>query len=130
MDGKICYLNTDLDLVSSEDLTDLVTEFESAGAPALHVRHGDDGSWYATFETQSDHSEPEDAIALMVGIAEALREPLRSIWSRCSVREFNVGYDCGKEPWAFNQGLSSGVLGRMAGVDASLRVTLYPDRAA
>ena len=31
-------------------------------------------------------------------------------------------------PWAFNQGLSSGLLGRVAAVGASLRITLYPSR--
>ncbi len=43
-------------------------------------------------------------------------------------REFNIGYDCGAEPWAFNQGLSAHLLGRMATAGASLRVTIYPDR--
>ena len=44
------------------------------------------------------------------------------------LREFNIGYDCGEEPWAFNQGLSAETLRRVAAVKASLRWTLYPDR--
>ena len=47
---------------------------------------------------------------------------------QCTTREFNLGYDCGAEPWAFNQGLSSELLGRIAAVGASLRLTIYPDR--
>jgi hypothetical protein len=45
---------------------------------------------------------------------------------------FNIGYDCGAEPWAFNQGLTAELLGRMAATGASLRITLYPghDEAA
>jgi hypothetical protein len=46
----------------------------------------------------------------------------------CSRREFNIGYDCGREPWAFNQVLSAQLLSRIAAARASLRVTLYPDR--
>jgi hypothetical protein len=128
MDGKICYLNTDLDLTSSEDLTGLAAAFDTAGVSPLHVTHGEDGLWYATFETDEQHDQPEPNIAAMVLVAETLQEPLRSVWSGCTRSEFNIGYDCGAEPWAFNQGLSSSLLGRIAAVGASLRITLYPDR--
>ncbi len=64
----------------------------------------------------------------MQAVIESLVPPLRSVWAGCSQREFNIGYDCGLEPWAFNQGLSADLLGRMAKAGASLRVTLYPDR--
>lgn len=128
MDNTICYLNTDLDLVCSEDLTDIANAFDVAGAYPLHVTKGDDGTWSATFETHEHHDEPDPTIAQMLAIVESLVEPLRSVWWRCTVREFNVGYDCGAEPWAFNQALSPDVLGRMAAVGTSLRITLYPDR--
>jgi hypothetical protein len=130
MDSKICYLNTDLDLTSSHALTELAAAFEAAGLLPLHVTQGEDGLWYATFETRQLHTriEPERDIAEMLLVAESLQEPLRSVWSRCTRREFNIGYDCGDEPWAFNQGLSSALLGRIAAMGASLRVTLYPDR--
>jgi len=95
----------------------------------LHVTHRDDGLWHAIFETQEQHTEPEPNIAAMVAVAESLEEPHRSMWSSCTRREFNIGYDCGAGPSAFEQGLSSGLLGRIAAVGASLRVTLYPDRA-
>ncbi len=128
VDGKICYLNTDLDLTSSDDLTALAAVFESRGVCPLHVTHGDDGLWYATFETQDQHTHPEPNIAAMVAVVESLDESHRSIWLGCTRREFNIGYDCGAEPWAFNQGLSCGLLGRMAVIGASLWFTLYPDR--
>ena len=130
MDGKISYLNTDLDLTSSDNLTELAAALEAAGLLSLHVTQSDDGSWHATFETRDLHTriEPEGDIAGMLVIVESLTEPLRSVWSRCTRREFNIGYDCGDEPWAFNQGLSCALLGRIATVGGSLRVTLYPDR--
>jgi hypothetical protein len=128
VDGTISYLNTDLDLISSDDLTALAAVFESRGVFPLSVTHREDGLWYAIFETQDQHTEPEPNIAAMVAVVESLAEPHRSIWSRCTAREFNIGYDCGAEPWAFNQTLSAGLLGRIAAVGASLRVTLYPDR--
>ena len=128
MDGFICYLNTDLDLTSAEDLTPLAAAFEPAGVLPLHVMRGDDGLCYARFETDEHHAEPEQSIADMLGVVESLGPPLRALWAACSRREFNIGYDCGLNPWEFHQGLSVELLGRMAKAGASLRVKLYPDR--
>ena len=62
-------------------------------------------------------------------VIESIHESVRSIWRSCSLREFNIGYVSGSEPWAFNNGISSHTLGRMAAVGASLRITLYPPEA-
>jgi hypothetical protein len=128
MAKAICYLNSDLDLTSSEDLLDLAGEFKSHGLFALNASRGEDGLWYATFEVLDQSAEPEPNIAAMVTIIESLVEPHRSTWLRCSRREFNIGYDCGAEPWAFNQGLSCELLSRIAEAGVSLRWTLYPNR--
>jgi len=123
----IRYLNTDLDLVSAHDLSALVAVLDAGGLFALHAERRNDGLWYATFETEEQHAEPESNIAAMVSVVESLGETHRAMWARCTRREFNIGYDCGTTPWAFTQTLSSGLLARLAAVDASLRVTLYPD---
>lgn len=130
VDGKIDYLNTDLDLRSSEDLSSIADIFKSRGVFALHVTHGDDGLWYATFETNDSFDEPDPNIARMLDAIELLRRRQKGIWTRCELREFNIGYDCGDEPWSFNQGLSNETLSRIASVGATLRWTLYPDRPA
>jgi hypothetical protein len=128
VDNTICYLNTDLDLTSAEDPTALAAAFEIGSIPPLHVTHAADGRWYATFETSAQFAEPEANIAAMLDVVESLARPLRSVWDACTRREFNIGYECGAEPWAFNQGLPAELLGRMAAVGASMRVTLYPGR--
>ena len=128
MNNAIHYLNTDLELISLQDLTALAAHFQSRGVFTLHVTHGEDGRWSAWFETEQEHAEPESNIAEIVGLIESLDEPHRATWFGCTRRELNIGYDCGAEPWAFNQGLSSSLLGRIAAVGASLRLTLYPDR--
>jgi len=121
------YLNTDLDLVSVDDLTALAAALEAGGLFPLHVMRDDGGLWHASFETEEQHTEPEPNITAILAVVESLDAPLRSAWAGCARREFNIGYDCGLEPWAFNQGLSAKLLGRMAAVGASLRVTLYSD---
>jgi hypothetical protein len=128
VDGKISFLNTDLDLVSADDLSPLAKALEAACVFPMHVTRGADGLWYAMFETQGERTEPEPCISVMLSAIESLPPAHRSTWDHCTLREFNIGYDCGDEPWAFNQGLSVALLGRMAAVGASLRVTLYPDR--
>lgn len=133
MDGRIHYLNTDLDLRSDEDLTPLVEPFHAAGLYELTVHKEDPGTCFACFEVErtfeNDH-EPAITIAALLSAIESLQAPLRALWDRCTLREFNIGYDCGAEPWAFNQHVPSELLGRMAAAGISLRITLYPDKSA
>lgn len=125
MDDTICYLNTDLDLTSAADLAPLAAAFKARGA-SPHVTRGDDGLWRATINVFEQQGEPEPHISAMLAVVESLGAPLRAAWSGCTVREFDIGYDCGSEPRPFRQGLSSQLLGRIAAVGASLRITLYP----
>jgi hypothetical protein len=127
MFGKIHYLNTDLDLESPKDLTALAALFDSKNIFPLHVERFDDGLWHACFETQRQYTEPEHNITAVIAVIESLRGPHRTTWLSCGKREFNIGYDCGKKPWAFEQGLSAKLLGRIAKIGASLRITLYPE---
>ncbi len=126
MEDTFRYLNTDLDVISTDDLTALAAAFEMEGTIALHCERGEDGIWCARFEVDQDLGEPEPAIAAILAVIESFEESLRAVWSGCKSREFNIGYDCGSKPWAFNQGLSCQLLGRIAAAGASLRITLYP----
>lgn len=131
LDGIIRYLNTDLDLRSAEDLTPLAMLFISYGMGQNHLRQGDDGNWFAIFETDGCCAEPNQTITLLLEVIEALTPEHMALWSRCTVKEFNLGYQCqcqcGTEPRPFTRGLSSEVVARIAAVGASLRITLYPD---
>ena len=93
---------------------------------------GDDGKWYARFEIAEslppDNDEPEETIRRLLDAIEALDGGARLLWTTCSLREFNIGYDSGDEPWAFNNGLSAETLKRIADVGGSLRITIYPYR--
>lgn len=125
---KIDYLNTDLDLSSSQNLKPLVAELAEHGLDILAVKQGGDGLWYATIEARDCASAdgPEWHISLMLDAMAKLSEDSRALWLSCSKIEFNIGYDCGTEPWAFNQSLSASVLSRIVSSKASIRVTLYP----
>ena len=128
MPSQIEYLNTDLDLASERDLAELAAALERGGVRPLSVVRGDDGNWYAMLETDETFADPEANIGAMLSVVERLSPELRKAWDGCTRREFNAGYDCGQEPWAFNQGLSTELLGRMAAAGATFRVTIYPER--
>lgn len=122
------YLNTDLDLTSPNNLTELAKALEASGVSPLHVTHAKDNHWCAAFETDESYHEPESNITAILDAVDLLDERRSYAWQSCVRREFNIGYDCGAEPWAFNFGLSCDLLRRMIGSGASLRVTLYPPR--
>ena len=122
----IQYLNTDLDLVCDVDPSAMASEFEARDL-AVNVRVGDDDLFYIMCE-DANETEPEPNILRLLDAIDALSNASRELWNRCTKREFNVGYDCGDEPWSFNQGLSNDVLRRMADCGSTLRITLYPQR--
>jgi hypothetical protein len=124
----IRYLNTDLDLVAPISLAALVLHLQSGRVRPLLPTLGDDGNWYVTFETDDTFDDPDPNIAAMLSAIESATGDARTCWDACTTREFNVGYDCGDEPWAFTQGLSNETLRRMAECGATFRITLYPFR--
>ena len=122
----IHYINTDLDLVSLEDLTTFAAALEANGFLTLHnERHGD-GLCYATFEATDPYGSPEETLQAMLGIIEGFTQPERDVWHSARERTFNIGYDCGSEPWGFSNRLDSALLRRMADAGAALQITLYP----
>lgn len=82
---------------------------------------------HAGFETVEQHPEPEANIAAMLTVLESLEPERLDDWASCTRREFNIGYECGQRPWAFNQALTADLLDRISTAGVSLRITLYPN---
>ena len=121
------YINTDLDLVSAQDLGPLAAALDARGLMVLHVDRREDGLWYATFETDESHGEPEPNFLSFLDAIASLDDGIAPAWHACQIRELNIGYECGTEPWAFNQAISAKTLERVAAADIALRITLYPE---
>jgi hypothetical protein len=131
MEAVTRYCNTDLDLTSPNELTALAAALEGRGLalmrPVIRITEG----WFCGFSWGGEwFDEPEQSIAAMLAAIEALDPSLRAAWAACSLRVFDIGYDCGREPFAFRQELSAEALVRLAAVGATLRVTLYSDPEA
>jgi hypothetical protein len=123
----IRYLNTDLELESPDELTGLAAVLQSRGLFALHVERGEYGLWRAAFETAQQHTTAQPNIEALLTVIESLDGAGRSAWTACTTRELDIGYDCGVEPWAFQDAIASELLARIARVGASLRITIYPE---
>ncbi|HEX8911890.1 MAG TPA: hypothetical protein VF796_05990 [Humisphaera sp.] len=133
-DGEIHYLNTDLDLAAGPDvdLAPLVSALELRDVrpmPPPDLRRFE-GGWYVNFYGTGFCREPETTITAMLNAIEALSPADQALWDACTLRELNIGYDCGDRPWAFNQGISNDTLRRIAAAGLSLRITLYPPEAS
>jgi len=85
--SSICYLNTDLELASPDDLSALAAALEAQAVVPLHLTRQADGLSYAAFKTAEQHDEPEPNIAAMLAVVETLAEPLRAVWAGCVRRE-------------------------------------------
>ncbi|WP_137940037.1 hypothetical protein [Chitinivorax sp. B] len=120
------YLNTDLDLKSPRNLDNLAETLAKAGVSPLQVFQGEDGLHWATFETEMQFAEPAPNIEALLSAIEALSGEAKVDWATCTLREFNLGFEVGSGPWAFNQALSLDLLARMVKVEVGLRWTLYP----
>jgi hypothetical protein len=113
-------------------MTALTDALESRGVHPLNPSsQASDGQWGCSLEisADADPDEPETTIGIMLDAIESLDATAAEQWSRCTLREFNIGYDCGDAPWAFNQGLSNRTLSRIAASGATLRITIYPERS-
>jgi hypothetical protein len=125
MQGRTRYLNTDLDVVSGDDLTPLAAAFEKKKWSVLHCEQHADRLWRAGFEVPGGQSKLEKAIPAMLKVIETLTPPLQSLWAGCSKRDFNIGFDGGYEPRSAEYTLASGLLARIAAVGASVTITIY-----
>lgn len=126
MSSEIRYLNTDLDIIGNRDLTPLMTALEGRNFYSLHMEQREDGHWHASFEMNETFPIPDETISQTLDGIESLSGDARTLWSECSLREFNIGYVCGDHPRGFNNGLSNRTLVRLCSVGATLRITLYP----
>ena len=120
------YLNTDLDLVATVDLSPLSTALNAHGILTLHLGQNDDGEWCATFETEEVFRNPEANITAFLTAIEALDPSVMKIWSESKVREFDIGYDSGDSQPALHHQLGAQTLARLATLGATIQITLYP----
>src|SRR5215471_18348228 len=114
------FLNVDLDIDSSDDVTALVKAFEPH-AYALERPAG-----RASFElSKVDAAGPEPIIVEFVRLVTDLPPIARGIWDRASRRVFDIGLQSSRAPHYETHRLTAETLRAVAAIGAEIAVTIY-----
>lgn len=122
---ETAYANTDLKIMADEAPSALKAAFDRHGYCDLWERQSEEGQWEGTFETAKQYNKPDPNLADFLTVIETLEAAELSQWEACTLREFDIGYHAGLEPFSFSQSLSEETIRGLASVGASLRITVY-----
>jgi hypothetical protein len=119
------FLNVDLDIYSSKDLTPLVQAFGKA-VIVLHLgRHK--RTWEAHLEL-SKHpiKSPNSAIRDFCKLVMALMPDGKQLWDGAKIRRFNVGIQGGIDQPSYWSVIESETIKLAAAANADIALTIYP----
>ena len=120
--NKIHFINIDLEVESSSDITPIIQEW---GERICVLRYEQvDGIYYGSFETGC--SGVKEIIDEYVFLIEILSESSRFIWDKVEKKYFDFGYESGVEPNNFHSEINLESLKKIAAVGANVIVTIYP----
>ena len=121
---NIRYLNVDLLIKAREDLTPIVVEFGKDVIVLTNDKHGD--FYYAYFEIADSHAGPNEDIEYFCSLVENLEGKAQRLWDNSFYRIFDIGYESGTSNNSYSSDLREPVVKRLAALNASIRVTIYP----
>ena len=118
------YLNTDFEISSPIDLTPIVEAFGEDVSVLYNGKWGE--HFKAVFEITEIHSNANDTIDFFCILVEGLNEQERTIWDSCFSKVFDIGYESGTTPQNYSAEIRPDVIRRIAGIGASVVITIYP----
>jgi hypothetical protein len=122
--SEISFLNVDLDLQSSKDLTPIINDF---GEDVIVLHHGKMMEHHhASFEVAESFAGPNELISFFCTLVENLSEEARVIWDNCCIRRFDLGYESGQQPRCWHSEITAKTIARVNDVGASITITIYP----
>ena len=122
---KTTYLNTDLVIDSQEDLQALLDELDDK---VIILFHGPfSGTHRAVMELSYDSTAgPEEAVNGFCALIENLSPSAKKVWDTSDKRVMDIGIEAGESPRPFALEMSSSALRRVAALDGSLMISVYP----
>jgi len=123
-DSKTHFLNVDLDLRASKDLSALVQALEP-DVMTLTCTAVEDG-YLASVELATDPVDADSAIRRFVALIEKLPWDARALWNEAR-RDFSIGVQAGTAPTSFELALTPTTLGLAAEVGARITFVVYVD---
>ncbi len=122
------YLNSDLLLVSTHELTPLIEALDPL-TEVLHSDRGDDDKWYATIEAMGSGEEggsPQRDIESLISAIQSLGDNVLELFVSCDSREVNIGWQSAPERPEGCMALTPDLLAKLGQLGITLGMTIYP----
>lgn len=117
------FLNVDLELVSTVDLTPLLCEFAEG---TITLRDTTENFAQCVWlGLAADHTNPDAAIRAFASLISALPPQAKQLWDHCQDRCLNVGIQAGAAPRASHFRLEADTLAMIVALGARLELTVY-----
>lgn len=121
---EICYLATDLEIESKHDLAKIVEEL---GEDVGGLHHGEvRGYQFASFSLACYRQGADEVINNFCEYVENFSKEAREIWDNCCSRILDIGYESGTIPRSFRSEIRAATIQRVAGIGASIVITIHP----
>ncbi|MBF6237930.1 hypothetical protein IU474_12720 [Nocardia otitidiscaviarum] len=125
---SVRFLNVDVEVRDSADLTSLGAALESLGRDVslLYCGEIEPGRWMLSFEAYLDTMDDPDAVAAACCAAiEHLPAAARARWNEAEDRVFDLGFDAAVDGHVGQPVLSPATLARLAAIDARIAISVY-----
>ncbi|MFL0800734.1 MAG: hypothetical protein K6L80_09825 [Agarilytica sp.] len=124
--ANIEFLNVDLDIESSDDLTPLL---ESFGDSVVVMNHDQGEVNKLSLELAGVAGDPNQLLLEFAKLIEALPVAAKSIWDNCSKKEIDIGFECEGEtkgaPVGITERLSLESITFLSKLKITLAMTIY-----
>ncbi len=130
-DNRLRFVGVDLHIESRHDLAPLLAAADLFGSAQTWTHRGTyslHASAWPMLGTRRRPKGPSDAILQSARCLRRLRGAANREWRRASVKELDIGIECGSEPTAAEWTLSTEALRAAAAVGVQLRITVYAGR--
>ncbi len=120
--SAIKFLNIDLDLESTDDLSPVVHEFERSCS--IMRNEVVDGIHYVSFETGC--TEENQILSEYEKAIDGLSSTAKILFKKCRNINFDFGYESGTEPNSFHSPINQRSVKVISRLGGSIVITIYP----
>lgn len=121
------FLNVDLEIQTAADPASLAAELEGKALLLYCGPFHDD--YLINIESHHHAADADNRINDLCNIVESLSPSSRDLWKNALRRELDAGFEATPTHEAFAVAISSSTLRRMASLDVSFAITIYPPEA-
>jgi hypothetical protein len=121
--SKPVFINIDMELSSSEDLSPLANELDGKIYVLQNEFVGED--YKLSFECNLNEEEPSKVLIQYVKLISGLSENSKDLLKKCNSRILDFGYESGMESVLSNS-IPAAILSDLVALNYDLVVTIYP----